>query len=770
MLVNILQTFDFAGRRYLVGDNPDADPALARKWIADGFATADIDQRQDNAVDPAALAASGFKFVGVGCQPSAKTISAIQAAHDAVSAMTFGGYVELEPGAVYVQDTPTTRLSWNAAKVGLKCNGAKLDFTSMMTGAAITVDYIWPGAGGVNLSVGKIHHFDTLCIVGPGGTVTGTTGFKTAGTQATPFSAGVRCLLFNPYIAGFETLYEQGTRSYLQTLYNPEFYDGAVMIKQTQATDSGENCQIFGGVSHSVDLGFWLLDDSSEWTANGMSFDYMHQMLVGQVSQIALTLNDCHIEVRGSELGADPGNYIIQGTGYDSRAHAAGFDTFFDIGGDGSHFEMNGGVIGISNSGGNGPYSVRQYVNVRHANSRALFNQVKFDNLANTSECFWTGPGICRVIDPHTKATPLLMSRLTDQTRYTALQDSVAQNGGFMDLWAITKDTISVFGGPIDLTVGGTSDALTASAPNGITTILQGMAFTFTPTADNTTTTPNITIGVQSAITFTNIAGSAVAAGSLKAGIKTQAVYDGTTLRIMDHQRTIGRNGIFQRSTAVGGRLTGFTSLVGGSGYGAAPTVAFSGGGATTQATGHTVINAAGQVVDIIIDTEGVGYTSAPTATFTPVSGGSGASATMVVSNTGSFKITKATSGAFRIAHFHPVVPGEQVSVYMKTLLPSAGAMTVGGGLFVELRFCKVTHMDPLGRPWVTVQDNTTSSGAISSTTGAWQTYKQARYLSGATGAVAAPAWATHAMIVLNLDNGGAGDLYIDDVAISRWA
>lgn len=58
MLVNILQTFDFAGRRYLVGDNPDVDPAIARKWITDGFATADIDQRQDNAVDPAALAIS----------------------------------------------------------------------------------------------------------------------------------------------------------------------------------------------------------------------------------------------------------------------------------------------------------------------------------------------------------------------------------------------------------------------------------------------------------------------------------------------------------------------------------------------------------------------------------------------------------------------------------------------------------------------------------------------------------------------------------------
>lgn len=60
MLVNLLQTFDFAGRRYLVGDNPDVDPAIARKWITDGLASADVDMRQDNAVDTAALAASGF--------------------------------------------------------------------------------------------------------------------------------------------------------------------------------------------------------------------------------------------------------------------------------------------------------------------------------------------------------------------------------------------------------------------------------------------------------------------------------------------------------------------------------------------------------------------------------------------------------------------------------------------------------------------------------------------------------------------------------------
>jgi hypothetical protein len=59
MLVNILQTFDDAnGKRHLVGDNIDVDPVIARRWIADGMASSDVDMRQDNAVDAAALAAS----------------------------------------------------------------------------------------------------------------------------------------------------------------------------------------------------------------------------------------------------------------------------------------------------------------------------------------------------------------------------------------------------------------------------------------------------------------------------------------------------------------------------------------------------------------------------------------------------------------------------------------------------------------------------------------------------------------------------------------
>lgn len=47
MLVNILIDFDEGPRRYLKGENPDVDPQVARRWIADGKATADTDGAQN---------------------------------------------------------------------------------------------------------------------------------------------------------------------------------------------------------------------------------------------------------------------------------------------------------------------------------------------------------------------------------------------------------------------------------------------------------------------------------------------------------------------------------------------------------------------------------------------------------------------------------------------------------------------------------------------------------------------------------------------------
>lgn len=47
MLVTIIQTFDTPGRRWLSGENPDVDPTIAARWIADGKAMADLTPPQD---------------------------------------------------------------------------------------------------------------------------------------------------------------------------------------------------------------------------------------------------------------------------------------------------------------------------------------------------------------------------------------------------------------------------------------------------------------------------------------------------------------------------------------------------------------------------------------------------------------------------------------------------------------------------------------------------------------------------------------------------
>lgn len=76
------------------------------------------------------------------------------------------------------------------------------------------------------------------------------------------------------------------------------------------------------------------------------------------------------------------------------------------------------------------------------------------------------------------------------------------------------------------------------------------------------------------------------------------------------------------------GKVTGFTALVGGSGYTSAPTVTVTGGGGFGAQAFASVTS--GSVTGIVISDPGQGYTSIPTFTFTG-GAGSGASATAVL-------------------------------------------------------------------------------------------------------------------------------------------
>jgi hypothetical protein len=85
---------------------------------------------------------------------------------------------------------------------------------------------------------------------------------------------------------------------------------------------------------------------------------------------------------------------------------------------------------------------------------------------------------------------------------------------------------------------------------------------------------------------------------------------------------------VLDNSGANAGALYGVYPTWLGTGYTSTPTVTFAGGGATTQATGVAVINAAGQCVGINITSFGAGYTSVPTCTLT--GGGASSQATFI--------------------------------------------------------------------------------------------------------------------------------------------
>ncbi len=79
-------------------------------------------------------------------------------------------------------------------------------------------------------------------------------------------------------------------------------------------------------------------------------------------------------------------------------------------------------------------------------------------------------------------------------------------------------------------------------------------------------------------------------------------------------------NGVISNPTGI----RSATIVNGGTGYTTAPTITFSGGGATSQATATCTV-AGGVINSVTIVDRGSGYTSQPTITITPTSGGSGA-------------------------------------------------------------------------------------------------------------------------------------------------
>ena len=98
------------------------------------------------------------------------------------------------------------------------------------------------------------------------------------------------------------------------------------------------------------------------------------------------------------------------------------------------------------------------------------------------------------------------------------------------------------------------------------------------------------------------------------AAIRYLAVTDGTAIYLIQVSDTV--------TTIKNGQVRAVTITNGGSGYGSAPTVGFTGGGGSSAA--GTAVISGGVVTSVTITNTGSGYTSAPTVSF---SGGGGSSA-----------------------------------------------------------------------------------------------------------------------------------------------
>ncbi len=98
-------------------------------------------------------------------------------------------------------------------------------------------------------------------------------------------------------------------------------------------------------------------------------------------------------------------------------------------------------------------------------------------------------------------------------------------------------------------------------------------------------------------------------------------------------------------SNATDGSVTNVPLAMTGSSYTAAPSVTFSGGGATTQATGYAVLSG-NTVAAIVITSGGLGYTSAPTVVLGTVSGATAATLGTVTISIDSNSSTGSYGGA----------------------------------------------------------------------------------------------------------------------------
>lgn len=202
MLINITKTFDDAnGRRRYAGENPDVDPAVARKWIQDGLATLDSDGLPD-----------GPSTSGVNWIKSGETVVGMEGPNDEQFAL-----LRRQPdGSIQAEITPRTgaleTLLGLAGGVGEIASATDQNASVVFNGVAgeaLSRDgvrtHVVTGTGGVTLPAGVLQpNVGTIILAGP---ATGVTAI--AGTLPDAWVVGLRLTIINE--TGYPVTVTQGS-------------------------------------------------------------------------------------------------------------------------------------------------------------------------------------------------------------------------------------------------------------------------------------------------------------------------------------------------------------------------------------------------------------------------------------------------------------------------------------------------------------------------------------------------------------------------------
>lgn len=353
-------------------------------------------------------------------RPEGRTSAALQEAHD--KAVTDGKSLDLAGETYYITDP----VSFRPNRVHIIGRDATFNCGGMTSDHAILLEAKAADA----MFDAKSRSFSNFQLIGPG-QLTATTGILQSGTAS---GRSTRPSIYNANIYGFGVGFDMVNYAYLNQFYSVEIRNCGTGLRQSVGLDSGEGVGFYGGAIYNCETQcVHTLDSSTELMFFGTSFDYTPKMFLHTSGRIVLTA--CHIENSGTDW----------------------VDDAIDIDGDGTDFVMHGGFFVSASSQ---PTARAQLVNVRHANSRALFDSVFLHNFGNTANKFGTGAGVLKMRNTKFYANGMNVNptRITDQ--YSMLLDGGFEASTFpRDFWTLLTDS----GGTATSRVTGANGTLTQS-------------------------------------------------------------------------------------------------------------------------------------------------------------------------------------------------------------------------------------------------------------------------------------------------------------------